>query len=231
MTESKKENERQDSYQAKLSWQAPANAARYRRSRQPENFGPRFHREGKIISTWLADLPKGALVLDAPCGTGRLMPLITGLGLRYMGADISSAMMLEAKKDVTDLPAGANSAIGFARADVGALPFPDGSFDAVVLWRFLHHVPNSATRIGILQEAARVSRGRVILSFHHPLSVTYAFNVIKRTFFGRKQGGRGVTHWQLRREAAQCGLEVAEFGSYRRVGSINWFARLQKTPR
>lgn len=51
-----------------------------------------------------------------------------------------------------------------AAADARELPFPDGSFDAVVGRRFLHHVPQH-DRSRILEEAARVLApdGRIVL--------------------------------------------------------------------
>jgi SAM-dependent methyltransferase len=51
----------------------------------------------------------------------------------------------------------------FVIADGGALPFPDGSFEAVVSLDTLEHVPTSI-RQSFLREARRVSRRAVVLS-------------------------------------------------------------------
>jgi hypothetical protein len=69
---------------------------------------------------------------------------------------------------------------------------------------------------------------KVILSFHHPCSFTYAAKVVRRELFGFQQGGRGITHWRLRREAAQSGLCLVETRSFLKFASINWFACLHK---
>ena len=209
-------------FAARRTWQSPKMAADYRRSRHPSRY-TRHYKEEAIVSPWLDDLPRGAAVLDVPCGTGRWIPTLAGRGFRYVGADISQAMVGEART-VTGPPA----VSGLVVADLAHLPFANESFDAVILWRLLHHVPDSETRGRLLREAARVTRYKVILSFHHPCSFTYVTKVVRRELFGFKQGGRGITHWRLRREAEQSGLSLVETRSFCKYASINWFACLQK---
>jgi ubiquinone/menaquinone biosynthesis C-methylase UbiE len=132
-------------------------------------------------------------------------------------------MITEARREVDG-----RLALGFVGADAARLPFADQSVDCVILWRFLHHIPNSQTRQAIFREAARVSRDRVLLSFYHALSFTAWRRGVERRFLGRQGYGEAITHWQLRREAAQCGLQVVEFKGFRKYVSINWFACLRK---
>jgi ubiquinone/menaquinone biosynthesis C-methylase UbiE len=198
-------------------------AAAYRRSRHPSRY-TRHYKEEAIVSPWLDDLPRGAAILDVPCGTGRWIPTLAGRGFRYVGADISQSMVDEARTVTAPPPV-----LGLVVADLARLPFDDESFDAVILWRLLHHVPDSETRERLLREAARVTRNKVILSFHHPCSFTYVTKVVRRELFGFKQGGRGITHWRLRREAGQSGLTVVETRSFCKYVSINWFACLRKS--
>lgn len=209
-------------FPAKKTWQSPAKAARYRHSRKPGRYS-RYFREEAILRRWLDDVPRMGRVLDVPCGTGRWIPTVAGLGFRYVGADISRAMLHEAL-GAADPPAIG----GLVNADAVRLPFEDGSFDCVIVWRLLHHIPDTETRRAVLCEAARVSRRKVLVSFHHPLSFTYLSKWLRRTFLGFQQGGRGITHWQLEREAGQCGLVVTETQSFRKYVSINWFACLSK---
>ena len=70
-------------YHAKHAWQSPKEAAAYRQSREPGRFH-RYHREEAIVREWLGDLPKGGLLLDIPCGTGRMIGLVTRSNLRYL---------------------------------------------------------------------------------------------------------------------------------------------------
>ena len=51
--------------------------------------------------------------------------------------------------------------------------FADRAFDCVIMWRFLHHIGSATTRQAILREAARVTRRKVLVSFHHPISFTH----------------------------------------------------------
>lgn len=209
-------------YPARSTWRSPEMAAAYRKSRHPSRYS-RYFKEEAIVASWLDDLPRGAFVLDVPCGTGRWIATIAGRGYRYVGADVSCSMLREAHQ-LTDPP----RVVGFAGADAERLPFADNSFDCVILWRLFHHIPDDATRCRMLSEAARVSRSKVLLSFHHPLSITYGSKIIRRSFFGFKQGGRGVTHWHLKRLARICGLEVVETRSFMKFVSINWFACLTR---
>src|SRR5215510_5388060 len=84
-------------YSVKGYWLSEEHAAAYRRSRGPERF-KRLDLEEAILGSWLDDLEKNSLVLDIPCGTGRCLPCIVQRGLRYVGADISSAMIAEARE-------------------------------------------------------------------------------------------------------------------------------------
>ena len=207
---------------AKQAWQSPEQAALYRRSRDPTRF-KRHKLEEKIIGAWLDALPRNALVLDIPCGTGRLLRTITGRGFRYLGADFSLAMINEARRDADD-----SHVAGFLRADAEHLPLADRSVDCVVIWRLFHHLGNSRIREALLGEAARVSRDRVLISFHHTLSFTAFRKFIQRTLFGRKQHGRPITHWRLEREAGRGGLRLLETRSFGKYRSINWFACLSR---
>ena len=81
----------------------------------------------------------------------------------------------------------------------------------------------------ILREAARVTRHKVLVSFHHPLSFTYLRKLCQRILSGRSRGAGVVSHWRLKREAQQCGLRMVDTRSFKKYASINWFACLEKT--
>lgn len=108
----------------------------------------------------LGRLPAGARVLDVPCGGGvALRGLRPGQDVDYVAADIAQTML--------DRTTSAASSRGLADvvttqlADVGALPFDDASFDAVVSFTGLHCFPDPARAV---VEMTRVLRpGGVIL--------------------------------------------------------------------
>jgi ubiquinone/menaquinone biosynthesis C-methylase UbiE len=207
---------------AQQGWQRPEAAAAYRRSRDPSRFH-RHHREEAILGNWMQRLSQHAIILDVPCGTGRMVPTVTGRNFRYVGGDISLAMIAEAR-EATD----SGLALGFVNANAEQLPFADNAADCVIVWRLLHHVRESPVRVAILREAARVTRKLVFVSFHHPFSFTHWRKVIQRTLFGGTGHGSAITAGCLEREAAQCGLRVEETQGFRKYVSVNWFACLSK---
>lgn len=94
----------------------------------------------------------GASVLDLACGPGPVAAAAAGRGAQPVGFDFSAAMIAVARSEYP--------AIRFAEGDAEALPFADGSFDAVVANFGIHHVPDP---VQALSEARRVLRpgGRV----------------------------------------------------------------------
>ncbi len=97
----------------------------------------------------------GGRLLDLPAGTGRLAALLAAHAGLVLGADRSREM----------LRLGAGYRGQAVQADVVALPFRDGAFDAVVSLRLLGHLP-PAVRAAALAELARVSRGPLIVAFY-----------------------------------------------------------------
>ncbi len=92
-------------------------------------------------------LRPGARVLDVPTGSGvALRGLRPGQGIDYVAADISTTMLTRARAAATRL--GVADQVTTALADVGALPFPDASFDLVVSLTGLHCFPDPRRAIG-----------------------------------------------------------------------------------
>ncbi len=102
-----------------------------------------------------------ARVLDVPCGSGRLSRALAARARRYVGADVSTAMLAAAQHALTEAGPQASSLI----ADGRKLPFPAGAFDLVVACRWLHHLHGEQTLQRAISELTRVSRGVVIASF------------------------------------------------------------------
>jgi SAM-dependent methyltransferase len=96
----------------------------------------------------------GAALLDLCCGPGIVAAAAAKHGAAVCGVDFSPAMLAEARA--------ANPGIRFEQGDAEALPFADGSLDAVVSNFGIHHVPRPARA---LAEAARVLRPGGRLAF------------------------------------------------------------------
>ncbi len=87
----------------------------------------------------------GAEVLDACCGTGDLALAAERVGGKVTGADFSERMLERAREK--------SQTVDWVLADVMALPFPDGSFDAVTVGFGIRNVPDLEAG---LAELARV---------------------------------------------------------------------------
>ncbi|MBN1322853.1 MAG: methyltransferase domain-containing protein [Methanotrichaceae archaeon] len=94
--------------------------------------------------------PAGCLVLEAGCGVGAQTAILSlrSRSARITSIDISSDSLRQARSALFDRE------IGFARADVFNLPFPDEAFDHVFLCFVLEHLKDP--------ERALVELGRVL---------------------------------------------------------------------
>lgn len=88
-------------------------------------------------------------VLDAGCGTGRLIGPLRELGLVVTGVDLSPGMLAVAKSVHPD--------VELAGADLRRMPFADGRFAGVVAWYSLINCA-AADLAQALAEIARVLR-------------------------------------------------------------------------
>jgi ubiquinone/menaquinone biosynthesis C-methylase UbiE len=90
----------------------------------------------KLVDTVvrLSGLATGARVADLGCGSGVFASLLHARGYNVVGLDISPKLLQLAR---TKYPQ-----ISFLEGDVEALPFPDESFDGVLLSGIVHHLPD-----------------------------------------------------------------------------------------
>jgi SAM-dependent methyltransferase len=83
---------------------------------------------------------RGRRVLDAACGEGYGTAIMAAGGARTaVGVDIDETTVEHAR---------GKYGLEFERADVAELPFEDGSFDLVVSFETLEHVPDAGVAIG-----------------------------------------------------------------------------------
>lgn len=104
-------------------------------------------------------VPPGLRVIDVGTGTGALLPVLARAAERVVAVDQSQALLDRARSRCRD--AGCAN-VSFQRADVRALPFPDGAFAAAYASMVLHHVDDPGQA---LRELARVTApgGRVVV--------------------------------------------------------------------
>ena len=150
----------------------------------------------------LGALPKGSVVLDVPCGGGvGLRGVRPGQGLRYIAADISTAMLEHTGKAAT--ARGIADQVELREADVEQLPFLDATFDVAMSLTGLHCFPDPQRA---LTEIVRVLKpgGELILSWMRndaPLRTYPMF------FLGRRGGlvGRSASTDEVVRWLTELG--------------------------
>lgn len=111
------------------------------------------------------DLPRGARVLDAPCGHGRISRRLAAAGLDVTGVDSSTRFISLAREEAV-APGGR---VAYVEGDLRRLPVP-GPFDAVICWftSFGYHGDGECRQV--LAEFHRVLRpgGTVLIeTMHH----------------------------------------------------------------
>lgn len=131
----------------------------------PERFVPETMREMLVAAEhlaryrWAAGLALGRRVLDAGCGVGYGSALLAEAGAEdVVGVDVAAAVVDAARKDE-------RPGLSFARADVGHLPFADGSFDLITCFELIEHVEDAAAVLG---ELARVLAPGGVLAISSP---------------------------------------------------------------
>ena len=125
-----------------------------------------YHRFGTARRPWQAwvfdhlRLPDRTRVLEVGCGRGslwvenrdRIPP-----GWRVTLSDFSPGMVVEARAGLRALPD-----FHFVVAELSQLPFPEGSFDAVIANHMLFHVPN--LELGLAEIHRVLGRGGVLIA-------------------------------------------------------------------
>ena len=95
-------------------------------------------------------LKPGDRVLDVGCAKGFLVKDLLALGIDAYGVDISDYALMHCESEV------------IGRLHLGSadnLPFPDGSFAAVLSLNTIHNLPRERCKMA-LQEIQRLSRGK-----------------------------------------------------------------------
>jgi SAM-dependent methyltransferase len=167
-----------------------------------------FLRENEVGRRVAPHLRPGESVLDLGAGTGRISGWLSErVGVRPVLADL-----VEYRNRRRDLP--------FLRMhDPLHVPAEDGAFDVVLLLFALHHNPYEAHR-GILAEAIRVARRRLVVLEDTPTSrLDRAFNVFWDRVLNLRHGVptpfafRTVPEWLALFD--ELGLRTAHVETYR----------------
>lgn len=112
---------------------------------------PRVKALEEVFTDW-----NEKLVLDLGCGSGRYWPVLHKWGAEMVGLDISARSLESARPDHLKL-------VG----SVTRLPFPESSFDAVLLLELLQHLKSPELAVS---EALRILKpsGRLVILDRNP---------------------------------------------------------------
>lgn len=137
------------------------------------------------------------VILDLPCGTGRMIPVLNRMCREWWGGDISPAMIEKAKGKVN----GSVKFRGFLYLDAEKIDLGDGAVDCVLSMRFIHHLP-CVHRLQVLREFRRIARKKVIIEYRTKNRV----REFLRNLVGAKPGRLGMNLKEIQKEIEAAGL-------------------------
>ncbi len=107
-----------------------------------------FKKRVQTIFDWVQPTDD-SLILDIPCGRGFYLNMLRyASNAHLIGAELDWEVMGKAQRNVGHLPD-----VALHNANVYALPYPDNTFDAVIMSEILEHVDDD---VAALKEAHRV---------------------------------------------------------------------------
>jgi|Deesub1362A_J573_1020465.scaffolds.fasta_scaffold00185_26 SAM-dependent methyltransferase len=209
--EEKAVNHRRTTYRRfREVWESPRQAEAYRDDRFSRSRRWRWtdRREKEIVAAHLSGFSPGSLVLDIPCGAGRLAPSFRGKGVVHIGADVSQSMVRVAQRT--------HRLSQLVVADALSLPFREKAFDGVVAVRLLHRIQEEEIRVRMLREMARICKGPLLVTYY----ARWNLRGIQRWLRGKAPG---LSLRRIRNDAEEAGLEILRSHPLRRFSQQQWF--------
>ncbi len=107
--------------------------------------------------------PSEGTILDVGCGNGRFALFLAAqsrgasASWQYVGVDFSRPLLLAAREKAQAIPW---LPATFVQGDLAQTPWPlaSATFESVVAWAVLHHIPGFTHRVAFLREARRAMK-------------------------------------------------------------------------
>lgn len=161
------------------------------------------------------------VILDMPCGAGRLFPAYRPFGKRFVCMDVSHEMIKFSRENLAEWKPSMGVGSAFQ------LPLKDGAVDCAFSARLFHHVPDEKERLQYIRELCRVSRKWVVFTYFHTWSLKNILRIVRRPF-NRKKPKVTMTTGQLREFVAGVGWEVVKSIPLVRFSSGHHYAVLRR---
>lgn len=179
-------------------------------------------RESAIIRQHLRPLGRSGVVLDLPCGGGRLTPAFADSTDLVIEADIALGQVRYGR---------ANSAVSTPQVWITAsafhIPLRDDGVDGTVCVRLSHHLPTAAEQERLFRELLRVSRRFVIVTFFDRFSLKYMTRGLRHPF-KPKLPKPTMTQERVAELARANGARLVDAPPLLRIGSGHRYALLVK---
>lgn len=179
-------------------------------------------REYSLIGEHMRRVGRSRVMLDLPCGGGRLTPAFADFADLIIEADIALGQVLYGRTE---------SAVITPRVWLTAsafhIPLRDDAVEGTICVRLSHHLPTAAERERLLAELLRVSQRFVIMTFfdHHSLK-----NVLRRLRrpFNRLPPKMTMTTARVAELARTHGARLVAAPPLSRIGSGHRYALIVK---
>ena len=199
---------------------------RYLALRQPGGLAGalKTRSEWAALASCLRELQGAALVLDVPCGPGRLYRYFLQRGRRVVGGDFDPKMLSSASRVRRTLDLQGVD----CRADAFRLPWRDGAFDCAVSVRFAYYFARPE-RVALLAELARVSRMGIVVQYKINYSLLSRLRRLTGKARKRNRGKFLLARREIVEDFREAGLGVDRVAPISLAGSDRAFV-LSKLP-
>ena len=204
----------------------------YQRDQEAVVYNAKYRdRWTKRISTWrefsllhrlLRSQGQCRVLLDLPCGGGRLSPSMSRYADLLIESDIGLGQLRYGR-----MHGQVSAAQAWVLASGFQIPLKDASVDGTVCVRLNHHLPDNAEREQLVRELLRVSKRFCIMSFFDYHSLKNTLRRLTRPF-NRKPLKSTMKVGELRRLAKECGASLVECPALFLIGSGHRYALMVK---
>lgn len=158
-----------------------------------------FYEEAFDYITSVLNAPRNATILDAGCGNGAHSDRLAKRGFSVLAIDFSENILKTAELNLKS--GGLTDNIKLQRENLISLSFPDRTFDYILCWGVLMHIPDVEKAISELDRVLKKG-GFLVISEVNMFSVQSTFVRSFKRLLGKEKAtvikaAAGLEHWKL----------------------------------